>query len=173
MRIEGKGIHTNCRCKCDKVCNSQQTTTMTTNMCTTNSCIFSSFIIVQSQKHQLGMQDVICYMDVGIVGQFFLMIYPKEVQCQSLESWKTIAYKIGSFLKGKIVPLKLASSVERSLFKVLSQECQSMALHRFYYPSLTICFTLPKCYQMLWNFFTTSHGKGEKDGVRTLFKCKV
>jgi hypothetical protein len=26
---------------------------------------------------------------------------------------------------------------------------------------------------MFWNFFATGHGKGEIDGVGTLFKCEV
>jgi DNA-binding protein len=26
---------------------------------------------------------------------------------------------------------------------------------------------------LIWNFFATSHGKGEVDGVRALLKCEV
>jgi len=38
------------------------------------------------------------------------------------------------------------------------------------YPSLTSCATLLLSCQMIWNFFASSHRKGEVDGARLLCK---
>lgn len=38
------------------------------------------------------------------------------------------------------------------------------------YHNSMICIKLPIGCQMTWNYFTTSHGKGEVDGTRTLLK---
>jgi hypothetical protein len=43
----------------------------------------------------------------------------------------------------------------------------------FRYPSLTISNDLLIGCEMIWNFFATSHGKGEVDGARTLLRKEV
>jgi hypothetical protein len=39
-----------------------------------------------------------------------------------------------------------------------------------WYPSLIFCGTLPLSCQLTWNYFASSHGKGEVDGARTIYK---
>jgi hypothetical protein len=41
------------------------------------------------------------------------------------------------------------------------------------YHNIIICDQLPFGYQMVWNYFATSHGKGEVDGVGALLGWEI
>jgi hypothetical protein len=38
---------------------------------------------------------------------------------------------------------------------------------------MTVCEELPSGCQMIWNYFSTSHGKGEMDGVGAIWKRDI
>jgi hypothetical protein len=41
------------------------------------------------------------------------------------------------------------------------------------YPWLTICDQRLEGVQMCWNYFASSHGKGEVNGASALLKCEI
>jgi hypothetical protein len=55
--------------------------------------------------------------------------------------------------------------------------CQFKSARAWYflsrYPNLLDFTNHPRGCQLIWNFFATSHGKGEVDGARALLKCEV
>jgi len=114
MQIVGKGIHTNCTCRCGEVCNAQQITTVTTYMCIANSSIFSGFTTLWTSivcpKFEMSLWHARpCLLgECQNYGINTLRICLEEVRSQSLISWKSIGYEVVGHTKdGKEKALKL------------------------------------------------------------------